>query len=107
MERLDSSNIFNCLGIRNINVCFTSLFRFSDYREAIYFGFRRIQQTELILDRDIKEINRLLTHNTAGYRTVPETALRNSQTGEAVYTPPQHPQQIVHLMSNLQRLRNS
>ena len=72
-----------------------------DYREAIYFGFRKIQETGFILDRDLKEINRLLTHNTGGYRKVPGTALRNSQTGEIIYTPPQHPDEIVGLMHNL------
>ena len=77
-----------------------------NYREAIHFGFQQIRQRGLILDRDIKEINSLLTHNTAGYRSLPGTALCNSQTGEVVYTPLQHPQEIVELMSNLLQFIN-
>jgi Fic family protein len=46
-------------------------------------------------------MNRLLTHYTGGYRKVPGTALRNSQTDEIIYTPPQHEDEIVALMHNL------
>ena len=77
-----------------------------DYKDAIYYGFHQIQKIGLILDRDIREINHLLTHNVAGYRKVPGTALRNSQTGEVVYTPPQHPQDIIDGMSNLLQFMN-
>ena len=72
-----------------------------DYKDAIYYGFRQIKEMGLILDRDIRHINQLLTHNTAGYRKVPGTALRNSQTGAVVYMPPQHPQEILDGMNNL------
>jgi len=77
-----------------------------DYKEAIYYGFRQIQEIGLILDRDIRHINQLLTHNSAGYRTVPGTALRNGQTGEVVYMPPQHPQEIIDGMNNLTQFIN-
>lgn len=77
-----------------------------DYREAIYFGFQKTQDIGLILDRDIREINRLLTHNTAGYRKTPGTALRNYQTGAVVYIPPQHPQEIIDGMYNLVQFIN-
>jgi Fic family protein len=72
-----------------------------DYKDAIYFGFRQIKEIGLILDRDIRHMNQLLTHNTAGYRKLPGTALRNSQTGAVVYMPPQHPQEILDGMNNL------
>ena len=72
-----------------------------DYKDAIYYGFRQIKEVGLILDRDIRHINQLLTHNTAGYRKLPGTALRNSQTGAVVYMPPQHPQEILDGMNNL------
>ena len=72
-----------------------------DYKDAIYYGFRQIQKMGLILDRDIRHINQLLTHNSAGYRKVPGTALRNSQTGDVAYMPPQHPQEIIDGMNNL------
>ena len=72
-----------------------------DYKDAIYYGFRQIKEVGLILDRDIRHINQLLTHNTAGYRKLPGTALRNSQTGAVVYMPPQHPQEILDCMNNL------
>jgi Fic family protein len=77
-----------------------------DYKDAVYYGFRQIQQVGLILDRDIRKMNELLTHNSAGYRKVPGTALRNSQTGDVVYMPPQHPQEIIDGMSNLLQFIN-
>jgi len=37
---------------------------------------------------------------------LPGTALKNHQTGETVYTPPQHPNDIVDLMANLEQFIN-
>jgi Fic family protein len=42
-----------------------------------------------------------LEHNSAGLRKTPGTSLKNQLTGEIVYTPPQHPDEILNLMQNL------
>ena len=55
---------------------------------------------------DIQRIQQGIEDNTAGFRSVPGTALKNS-LGEVIYTPPQHPDKIVKLMGNLEQFINS
>ena len=47
----------------------------------------------------------MLEENDAGFRAIPGTVLKNEQTGEIVYTPPD-PDQIVALMNNLEKFIN-
>lgn len=77
------------------------------YAQALRAGFNRVVETGLILNEDIKELNRALTRNDAGYRRLPGTALRNDTTGELVYEPPQDPATIEKLMANLVTYTNS
>ena len=44
--------------------------------------------------------------NNAGFRKVPGTALKNSTTGEIIYTPPQDYDTILELMRNLEQFIN-
>ena len=46
-----------------------------------------------------------MEENTAGFRKLPGTALKNN-LGETVYTPPQDPAEIVALMGDLERFIN-
>lgn len=71
------------------------------YAQVLRLGFESVLQTGLIRDSDIRDINRGLTLNEAGYRRLPGTALKNDQTGEVVYTPPQDATEIRGLMANL------
>lgn len=50
-------------------------------------------------------IQECLEHNSAGFRSVPGTALKR-QDGETVYTPPQDRDTINHLMDNLEQFIN-
>ncbi len=43
--------------------------------------------------------------NNAGFRKLPGTALKNG-SGQTIYTPPQNPDEIVALMSDLERFIN-
>jgi Fic family protein len=47
-----------------------------------------------------------LEENDAGFRKVPGTELKNEQTGEIVYTPPQTHDEVVAFMSNLEHFIN-
>ena len=47
-----------------------------------------------------------IEENTAGFRKQPGAALKNSQTGEVIYIPPQHPDEIIALMTNLESFIN-
>jgi len=71
------------------------------YASALHTGFDQVVRTELILGSDIRTLNARITMNEAGYRRLPGTALRNGQTGVVVYPPPQNPDEIEALMSNL------
>lgn len=55
----------------------------------------------ILTDNHILEIQEELERNRAGYRRVLGTALKNQQTGETVYTPPQDYDTISRLMKNL------
>ena len=47
-----------------------------------------------------------LEENDAGFRKVPGTELKNEQTGEIVYTPPQTHDEVVASMNNLEQFIN-
>ncbi len=72
-----------------------------DYAFALRTGFALVRDSKLIRLADILEIQQTLESNKAGFRKLPGTELKNAQTGKVVYTPPQHPQDIVQLMDNL------
>lgn len=73
-----------------------------NYAKALQSGFAKVRHNKLLINSYILEIQSELEENKAGYRKIPGTALKNDQTGEVVYTPPQHPEEIVTLMQNLE-----
>lgn len=75
------------------------------YRQALRLGFERVRGTGLITVGHILEIQAELERNTAGFRRLPGTTLRNKR-GDTVYTPPQDPDEIVVLMGALERFIN-
>lgn len=72
-----------------------------DYAFALRHAFKKIRETKLIRLQDILTVQERLEKNSAGLRRTPGTELKNSRTGEVVYTPPQHPDEIEKLMDNL------
>lgn len=76
------------------------------YAKALQSGFEKVKQNRLLINSYILEIQSQLEENRAGYRKVPGTSLKNDQTGEVVYTPPQHPEEIISLMQNLEKFIN-
>lgn len=77
-----------------------------DYATALKKGFVLVRETGLIRLSDVLTIQETMEKNKAGFRKLPGTQLKNAQTGEVVYTPPQHPQDIERLMSNLAQYIN-
>ena len=75
------------------------------YVEALNVGFGLVRSQGLLTGRHIQEIQSVLKRDTAGYRRLPGTALKNTR-GETVYTPPQDPAVILALMSDLERFIN-
>jgi len=77
-----------------------------NYSRALKIGFAGIKEKGLFLNSQILEIQEVIEKNSAGFRKLPGTDLRNSITGEIIYVPPQGASEIIHLMENLQKYIN-
>ncbi|MGB5685325.1 MAG: Fic family protein [Candidatus Electrothrix sp.] len=77
-----------------------------NYATALQKGFALVRKSRLLTVNHILEIHKELEQNNAGIRKLPGTELKNQQTGATVYTPPQEHQEIVRLMSNLEKFIN-
>jgi Fic family protein len=77
-----------------------------NYISALKKGFELIRNKGLITNNIIIEIQKELEGNRAGFRKLPGTALKNSSTGETIYTPPQDINEINKLMANLEKFMN-
>jgi Fic family protein len=78
-----------------------------NYAKALQSGFAKVKKNRLLINSYILEMQSELEENKAGYRKLPGTSLKNDQTGEVVYTPPQHPEEIIKLMNNLEEFINN
>ena len=76
------------------------------YREALWYGVKLIEEKELITTNMIIEIQQILEGNRSGIRKLPGTALKNALTGETVYTPPSGEELIRKLLANLEEYYN-
>ena len=77
-----------------------------NYAQALRNGFEKVKATRLLTLNTILEIQAGIEQNRAGLRKLPGTALKNDRTGETIYTPPQHPDEIAALMHNLEQFIN-
>jgi Fic family protein len=77
-----------------------------NYAEALRWGFVTVKKMGILTNNHIIQIQSVLEENDAGFRKVPGTALKNEQTGETVYTPPQNHDEIMEYMSNLVQFIN-
>ena len=77
------------------------------YRDALRLGYARLLETDgLIPNSALIEVYRLLKGRSDGFRVTPGTALKNEQTGETVFVPPQDARVILDQMSALERFVN-
>lgn len=76
------------------------------YAHALQMAYNRVKASGLITLRDILEVQSIIQGNRAGFRKLPGTELKNEASGETVYTPPQHPDDILLLMGNLEEFLN-
>ncbi|RPI81022.1 MAG: Fic family protein [Nitrosopumilales archaeon] len=77
-----------------------------NYISATKTGFDLITKTGLLTNRTVIKIQEVLEGNKAGFRKLPGTTLKNTSTGEIIYTPPQDPEEIKDLMTNLEKFIN-
>ncbi len=78
-----------------------------NYATALQDGFKQVKQRGLLTSNDIKTIQAAIEQNNAGFRTQSGTTLKNEQTGQVIYTPPQSHDEIVELMTNLEQFINN
>ncbi|MEL6354310.1 MAG: Fic/DOC family N-terminal domain-containing protein [Cyanobacteria bacterium J06627_28] len=76
------------------------------YAAALSYGFEQVKSQRLLTNNHILEIQSILEENSAGFRKLPGTSLKNDATGEVIYSPPQDTNEIVLLMSRLERFMN-
>ena len=78
-----------------------------DYRNAIWLGYEQIKKDGYINTNTITKIQGIIEHNNAGIRKLSGTELKNSITGETIYTPPQSEQEIRTYLKNLEDFMNN
>lgn len=77
-----------------------------NYIAASKTGYHLLMQSGMLTNRTILQIQEILEANKAGYRKLPGTKIKNTSTGEIIYEPPQDPDTIIALMSNLEQFIN-
>jgi len=75
------------------------------YVQALLAGYTCVRAHGLLTANDIVTIQRELEQNTAGFRKLPGTSLKDG-AGRVVYTPPQANRDIVALMGDLETFIN-
>lgn len=78
-----------------------------DYRNAICTGYEQVKKDGYINTNTIVKIQGTIEHNNAGIRRLPGTELKNSITGETIYTPPQNEEEIRSYLKNLEDFINN
>jgi Fic family protein len=77
------------------------------YRDALRLGLSRLLETGgLIPNSTLIDMFRLLKDRDDGFRVTPGTALKNERNGDIVFVPPQDANEIVALMTALERFVN-
>lgn len=76
------------------------------YADALRYGFEQVRSQGILTNNHIVQIQSRIEQNSAGFRKLPGTALKNEVTGEVIYCPPQDPQEVVALMANLEKFIN-
>ncbi|WP_457750263.1 Fic family protein [Sulfurimonas sp.] len=79
----------------------------NSYAKALKEGFKLVKKHNLLLVKDIIVIQAILENNDAGIRKQAGTVLKNEDTGEVVFTPPQSENEIRELLSNLEKYINT
>jgi Fic family protein len=77
------------------------------YRDALHLGLDDARTRQgIIANNSIISMFQILKRTDGGFRNTPGTALKNDQTGEIVYVPPQNGVDIVTHMTALEKFIN-
>ncbi len=72
-----------------------------NYARALQLGISKLAINGLLTANDIIEVQSIIAPNHP-IRKLPGTVLKNQQSGEVIFTPPQHHDDIIRLFSNLE-----
>jgi len=72
-----------------------------NYQRALWESYQQTKKSELIRLSDILATQEIVEPDKPGLRKMPGTVIGNANTGQVIYTPPQHPDDIQMLMTNL------
>ena len=76
------------------------------YALALKNGYLRVKESGLLINSLVRELQAFIDGNDAGFRNQAGTALKNEQTGQVIYTPPQSLELIEKHMQNLEAFIN-
>lgn len=76
-----------------------------NYAIALNYGFNIVRNKGILSVNDIIKIQELIEPSKP-MRKTPGTILKNNITGETVYTPPQHPDEVIALLTNFEKYFN-
>ena len=77
-----------------------------NYISALKAGYELVSANDLLTNKTILKVQEILEDNNAGFRTLPGTTLKSSDSRKTIYTPPQDIESINQLMSNLEKFIN-
>ena len=77
-----------------------------DYASALRKGYAFVKENGILSNNILLEVQAGVENSRAGFRKLPGTELKNEATGETIYTPPQNHDDIVRLMTNLEKFIN-
>ncbi len=77
-----------------------------NYRRALWKGYELVEENGFISINMIVTIQSIIENSKTGIRRVPGTVLMNDTTKEVVYTPPTNYEDIMELMTNLEKYIN-
>lgn len=78
-----------------------------NYAQALANGFSLVIEKKFLSLNHINSIHTALSGSAIGFRVQAGTELKNDITGETVYVPPQNPDEILALMSGLEKFINN
>jgi Fic family protein len=79
-----------------------------NYAEALRTGFNKLKENDnyLLTNNQIIDIQSKMVQTNAGFRSQAGTVIKNEQTGDIIYTPPQQPDEVRKYMDNLEKFIN-
>lgn len=78
-----------------------------NYKNALTNGFDIFLKKGFIATNDIIKIQAVLEPNKKGIRSIPDVAIKNSKTGETIYTPPAGKEIILDKLKNFDNYFNN